>query len=85
VLDSNNGVIILSVAVRRFIPESIEWFLEDKFIVQYSVADPGCLSRILIFYPKIVTMLSKILVWDAGSEIRKKVYSGSWIQGSKRH
>ncbi len=36
---------------------------------------------------KIVIRLSKILVWDPGSEIRdpEKTYSGSWIQGSKRH
>jgi hypothetical protein len=36
---------------------------------------------------KIVNKLSKILVWDPGSEIRdpEKTYSGSRIQGSKRH
>jgi hypothetical protein len=34
---------------------------------------------------KIVTKLSKIWVWDPGSEIRKKTYSVSRIQGSKRH
>jgi hypothetical protein len=34
------------------------------------------------FYPKIVNKLSKIRVWDPGSG---KTYSGSQIQGSKRH
>ncbi len=38
-----------------------------------------------VFTPKIVTKFSKIWVWDTGSEIRKKTYSGSQIQGSKRH
>jgi hypothetical protein len=40
-----------------------------------------------LFTPKIVTKLSKIWVWDPGSEIRdpEKTYSGSRIQGSKRH
>ncbi len=32
---------------------------------------------------KFVIKLSKILVWDPGD--RKKTYSGSRIQGSKRH
>jgi hypothetical protein len=44
--------------------------------------------RILeLFTQKIVTMLSKIWVWDPGSEIRdpEKTFSGSRIQGSKRH
>jgi hypothetical protein len=37
--------------------------------------------------PKIVIKLSKIWVWDPGSEIRdpEKTYSGSRIQGSKKH
>jgi hypothetical protein len=36
---------------------------------------------------KIVTKLSKIWVWDSGSEIRdpEKTYYGSRIQVSKRH
>jgi hypothetical protein len=40
-----------------------------------------------LFTQKVVTKLSKKLVWDPGSEIRdpEKTYSGSWIQGSKRH
>jgi hypothetical protein len=40
-----------------------------------------------LFTLKIVTKLSKIWVWDPGSEIRdpEKTYSGSRIQGSKRH
>ncbi len=41
-----------------------------------------------LFTQKIVTMLhSKIWVWDPGSEIGdpEKTYSGSRIQGSKRH
>jgi hypothetical protein len=40
-----------------------------------------------LFTQKIVTMLSKIWVWDPGSEIRdpEKTYSRSRIQGSKRH
>jgi hypothetical protein len=40
-----------------------------------------------VFTPKIFNMLSKIWVWDRGSEIRdlEKTYSGSRIQGSKRH
>jgi hypothetical protein len=40
-----------------------------------------------LFTQKIVTQLSKIWVWDPGSEIRdpEKTYSGSRIQGSKRH
>ncbi len=39
------------------------------------------------FTQKIVTKLSKIWVWDPGSETRdpEKTYSGSRIQGSKRH
>jgi hypothetical protein len=41
-----------------------------------------------IFTQKFVTKLSKIWVWDPGSEIRdpEKTYSGSriWVQGSKR-
>ncbi len=39
------------------------------------------------FTQKIVTKPSKIWVWDPGSEIRdpEKTYSGSRIQGSKRH
>jgi hypothetical protein len=39
-----------------------------------------------IFIQKIVTKLSKIWIWDPGSEIRdpKKTYSGSRIQGSKK-
>jgi hypothetical protein len=40
-----------------------------------------------LFTHKIVTKLSKIWVWDPGFEIRdpEKTYSGSRIQGSKRH
>ncbi len=40
-----------------------------------------------VFTQKIVTKPSKIWVWDPGSEIRdlEKTYSGSRIQGSKRH
>ncbi len=40
-----------------------------------------------LFTQKIVTELSKIWVWDPGSEIRdpEKTYSRSRIQGSKRH
>ncbi len=40
-----------------------------------------------LFTQKIVTKLSKIWLWDPGSEIRdpEKTYSGSRIQGSKRH
>jgi hypothetical protein len=40
-----------------------------------------------VFTQKIVTKLSKIWVWDPGSEIldQEKSYSGSRIQGSKRH
>jgi hypothetical protein len=40
-----------------------------------------------LFTQKIVTKLSKIWVWDPGSEIRdpEKTYSGSRIQGSKKH
>jgi hypothetical protein len=40
-----------------------------------------------LFTQTIVTMLSKIWVWDPGSEIRdpEKTYSGSRIQRSKRH
>jgi hypothetical protein len=45
-------------------------------------------QRILeLFTQKIVTKLSKIWVWDPGSEIRdpEKTHSGSRIQGSKWH
>jgi len=40
-----------------------------------------------LFTQKIANKLSKIWVWDPGSEIRDpgKTYSGSRIQGSKRH
>jgi hypothetical protein len=38
-----------------------------------------------LFTQNIVTKLSKIWVWDPGSEIQKKNHSGSRIQGSKRH
>jgi hypothetical protein len=40
-----------------------------------------------LFTQKIVTKLSKIWVWDPGTEIQdpEKTYSGSRIQGSKRH
>jgi hypothetical protein len=40
-----------------------------------------------LFAQKIVTKLSKVWVWDPGSQIRdpEKTYSGSRIQGSKRH
>ncbi len=40
-----------------------------------------------LFTQTIVNKLSKIWVWDPGSEIRdpEKTYSGSRIQGSKRH
>ncbi len=40
-----------------------------------------------LFTHNIVTKLSKIWVWDTGSEIRDpgKTYSGSRIQRSKRH
>jgi hypothetical protein len=39
-----------------------------------------------LFTPKIVNKLSKIWIWDPGSEILdpEKAYSGSRIQGSKR-
>ncbi len=42
---------------------------------------------IKLFTQKIVTKLSKIWLWDPGSEIRdpEKTSSGSRIQGSKRH
>jgi hypothetical protein len=42
---------------------------------------------IALFTQKIVTKLSKIWGWDPGSEILdpEKTYSGSRIQGSKRH
>jgi hypothetical protein len=41
----------------------------------------------VLFTPKIFTKLSKIWVWDPGSEIRdpEKAYSISRIHGSKRH
>jgi hypothetical protein len=44
-------------------------------------------KEIELFTQKIVTKLSKIWVWDPGSEIRdpEKTYSGSRIQGSKMH
>ncbi len=44
-------------------------------------------SIIELFSQKIVTKLSKIWVWDPGSEIRdpEKTFSGSRIQGSKKH
>ncbi len=40
-----------------------------------------------LFTQKIVNKLSKIWIWDPGSDIRdpEKTYSGSRIQGSKRH
>jgi hypothetical protein len=40
-----------------------------------------------LFTQKIAIKLSKIWVWDSGSEIRdpEKTYSGSRIQGLKRH
>jgi hypothetical protein len=40
-----------------------------------------------LFAQKIVTKLSKVWVWDLGSGIPdpEKTYSGSRIQGSKRH
>ncbi len=40
-----------------------------------------------LFTQKIATKLPKIWVWDPGSEIRdlEKTFSGSRIQGSKRH
>jgi hypothetical protein len=40
-----------------------------------------------LFTQTIVSKLSKIWVWDPGSEVRdpEKTYSGSRIQGSKRH
>jgi hypothetical protein len=40
-----------------------------------------------VFTQKIFNMLLNICVWDPGSEIRdlEKTYSGSRIQGSKRH
>jgi hypothetical protein len=40
-----------------------------------------------VFTQKILTKPSKIWVWDPGSEIRdpEETYSGSRIQGSKRH
>jgi hypothetical protein len=40
-----------------------------------------------LFTQKTVTKISKIWVWDPGSEIwdPEKIYSGSRIQGSKRH
>jgi hypothetical protein len=40
-----------------------------------------------VFTQNIFNMLSNIWVWDPGSEIRdpEKTYSGSRIQGSKRH
>jgi hypothetical protein len=39
-----------------------------------------------LFTQKIVTKLSKVWVWDPGSEIRdpEKTYSGSRIQGVKK-
>ncbi len=46
------------------------------------------MQRIIeLFTQKIVTKLSKICVWYPGSEIRdpEKTYSGSRIQGSKKH
>jgi hypothetical protein len=45
-------------------------------------------KELLKFLPKkIFNMLSNVWVWDPGSEIRdpEKTYSGSRIQGSKRH
>ncbi len=40
-----------------------------------------------LFAQKLITKLSKVWVWDPGSEIRdpEKTYSGSRIQGLKRH
>jgi hypothetical protein len=42
---------------------------------------PNFQRIIELFAQKIVNKLSKILVWDPGSEIRdpEKTYSGSWI------
>jgi hypothetical protein len=52
-------------------------------IQNYFIFGPGI---IVLFYPKFVIKLSKIWVWDLGSEIRalEKAYSGSRIQGSKK-
>jgi hypothetical protein len=43
-------------------------------------------SIIVLFTQKTVIKLSKIWVWDPGSEIGdpEKTYSGSWIQGFKK-
>ncbi len=38
-----------------------------------------------VFTLKMFTKLSKIWAWDPGSENLEKTYSGSRIQGSKRH
>ncbi len=56
------------------------WNAEEKNFGQFS-------KNYRTLYPKIVTKLSKIWVWDPGSEIRdpEKTFSGSRIQGSKRH
>ncbi len=52
------------------------WYAEEKNLAQFS-------KNYWSLYPKIVTKW----VWDPGSEIRdpEKTYSGSRIQGSKRH
>jgi hypothetical protein len=48
---------------------------------------PNFQRNIELFTKKFVKKLLKIWSWDPGSEIRdpEKTYSGSRIQGSKRH
>jgi hypothetical protein len=59
---------------------TLVWSAEEKNLGQSS-------KNYRTFYPKIVTKLSKIWIWDPGSEIwdPEKNYSRSRIQRSKRH
>ncbi len=56
------------------------WNAKEKNLGQFSL---NCWS----FYPKNFQYALKYMVWDPWSEIRdpEKTYSGSRIQGSKRH
>ena len=75
-------VIILCFVVTNFTKLNIVIFemVKKKILASF--------QRIVeVFTQKIFNMLSNIWIWDPGSEIRdpEKTYSGSRIQGSKRH
>jgi hypothetical protein len=75
-----NKFVIILFCSHKF--HKIDYYVIFEMLKKKIWAD---FQRIVEVFPqKMFSMLSNIWVWDPRSGIRKKTYSGSRIQGSKR-